>query len=108
MKLLNSPALLLAVGAAISTAAGDDAARIRELERRLEELDQKYRVLERRLEIEGEAAAEKAKTAPSMSIGANGFNFRSNDTNFVLRIRGLLQAVLLSRIQGFARNSCTL
>jgi phosphate-selective porin OprO/OprP len=72
--------------------AQEDAARIKELERKLEELDQKYRVLERRLEIEGEAAAEKAKTAPSMSIGASGFNFRSSDTNFVLRIRGLLQA----------------
>lgn len=92
MKLFNTSAFVLALSAVTPNFAADDAARIRDLERRLEELDQKYRVLERRLEIEGEAAAEKAKTAPSMSIGANGFNFRSNDTNFVLKIRGLLQA----------------
>src|SRR5688572_7017660 len=95
MKMIKGAALF-AVGSILPTLmptfAQEDAGRIKELERRLEELDQKYRVLERRLEIEGEAAAEKAKTAPSMSIGASGFNFRSNDTNFVLKIRGLLQA----------------
>ena len=92
---MKGAVLLLAGAIAPSLAPGlaqEDAGRIKELERRLEELDQKYRVLERRLEIEGEAAAEKSKTAPSMSIGASGFNFRSNDTNFVLKIRGLLQA----------------
>src|SRR5688572_25699066 len=85
----------LALGAvlpALPAMAADDAARIQELERRLQELDQKYRVLERRLEIDGEAAAEKSKTAPSMGIGAQGFSYRSADTNFVLKIRGLLQA----------------
>src|SRR5688500_11416169 len=92
MKLLNSSALLLTAGIVAPAFAADDAARIQELERKLNELDQKYRVLERRLEIEGEAATEKAKTAPSMSIGTQGFSYRSNDTNFVLRIRGLLQA----------------
>ena len=92
MNLLNSSALLLTAGVIAPAFAADDATRIQELERKLQDLDQKYRVLERRLEIEGEAAAEKAKTAPSMSIGAQGFSYRSNDTNFVLRIRGLLQA----------------
>lgn len=90
MKLLNLN--LLALAAVTSVLAADDASRIQELEKRLEELDQKYRVLERRLEIEQETANEKSKTAPSMSIGAQGFSYRSNDTNFVLRIRGLLQA----------------
>ena len=90
MKLLKLN--LLALAAVSPVLAADDASRIQELEKRLEELDQKYRVLERRLEIEQEAAGEKSKTAPSMSIGAQGFSYRSNDTNFVLRIRGLLQA----------------
>lgn len=90
MKLLNLN--LLALAAVTPVLAADDASRIQELEKRLEELDQKYRVLERRLEIEQETADEKSKTAPSMSIGAQGFSYRSNDTNFVLRIRGLLQA----------------
>ena len=66
-----------AVLPAIPALGADDSARIQELERRLQELDQKYRVLERRLEIEGEAATEKAKTAPAMSIGAQGFSYRS-------------------------------
>jgi phosphate-selective porin OprO/OprP len=91
MKMLKSSAMLIALGVVVPAFAADDATRIQELERKLQELDQKYRVLERRLEIEGEAAAEKAKTAPSVSIGASGFTMRSNDTNFVLKIRGLLQ-----------------
>jgi phosphate-selective porin OprO and OprP len=89
---MNLKSICLLMTAAAPALAADDAARIRELERRLEDLDQKYRILERRLEIEQESATEKAKTAPSMSIGAQGFSYRSADTNFVLRIRGLLQA----------------
>ncbi|MGV3772024.1 MAG: OprO/OprP family phosphate-selective porin [Verrucomicrobiales bacterium] len=72
--------------------ATPESARIQDLEKRLEELDQKYRILERKIEIDQEAASEKSKTAPSMSIGQNGFSYRSADTNFVLRIRGLIQA----------------
>ena len=91
MNLLNL-AVMSMTGLFLPTFAADDAARIQDLERRLEELDQKYRVLERRLEIEQEVATEKTKTTPSMSIGAQGFTYRSADTNFVLRIRGLIQA----------------
>lgn len=55
------------------------------------ELDQKVRVLERKNEIAAEAAAEKARETPQVSLGASGFSFRSADTNFVLRVRGLIQ-----------------
>src|SRR5688572_24249205 len=88
MQLVQPICLLAALGSAFGA---DDAARIQELEKRLEELDQKYRILERRLEIEHEVASEKSKTTPTMSIGAEGFTYRSADTNFVLRIRGVLQ-----------------
>jgi phosphate-selective porin OprO/OprP len=81
----------LSACAALSAFGADDASRIKDLERRLEELDQKYKILERKLEISDEAAVEKSKTASALSIGANGFQFRSADTNFVLRIRGLFQ-----------------
>lgn len=84
--------LVLFGAASTAVLAADDAARIQELERRLEELDQKYRILERRLELEGETAAEQSKSAPVMSVGAQGFTFRSADTNFVLKMRGLIQA----------------
>jgi phosphate-selective porin OprO/OprP len=51
------------------------------------ELDQKVRVLERKNQL----AAEKARETPQVSLGASGFSFRSADTNFVLRVRGLIQ-----------------
>ncbi|HYE33035.1 MAG TPA: porin [Methylomirabilota bacterium] len=68
-----------------------EGTRIRELEQKLESLEQKYRILERKLEIGDEAASEKSKTAPAVTIGASGFTMRSADTNFVVKIRGLLQ-----------------
>ena len=55
------------------------------------ELDQKIRVVERKSELADEAAATKAKEAPRLSIGQNGFAFSSADTNFVLKLRGLVQ-----------------
>lgn len=60
--------------------------------KRIEELEQKIAVINRRDEIGDEAAAEKAKTAVSVSAGSGGFQIRSADTNFVLKIRGYLQA----------------
>src|SRR5436190_20780461 len=60
--------------------------------KRIEELEQRLKVSERKDEIEQEAAAEKAKTAVSVSAGASGFQIRSADTNFVLKVRGYIQA----------------
>lgn len=65
---------------------------IEELKAMIQELDQKVRVLERNRELEKETAADKAKGAPLISAGANGFSLRSADTNFVLKLRGYLQA----------------
>jgi phosphate-selective porin OprO/OprP len=59
---------------------------------KLEELEQKIRVLDRKNELAAEAAAEKAKTTPVVSAGPGGFQFRSADTNFVIRLRGYVQA----------------
>jgi phosphate-selective porin OprO and OprP len=55
------------------------------------DLDQKIRILERKNELAAEAAEAKAKEAPRLSVGANGFTLSSADTNFVLRLRGELQ-----------------
>ena len=60
--------------------------------KRIEELEQQIRVIDRKDEIADEAAVEKAKSAVSVSAGASGFQIRSADTNFVLKIRGYLQA----------------
>lgn len=58
------------------------------LEERLDELDQKIRVLDRKTELDKEAAAEKAKTAGQAMAGKDGFSLKSADGNFVLKLRG--------------------
>ncbi|HEY9421510.1 MAG TPA: porin [Thermoanaerobaculia bacterium] len=62
------------------------------LEQKVEELDQQLRVLTRQIELEKEAAAEKAKTAGQATAGRDGFSLRSADGNFQLRVRGYVQA----------------
>lgn len=57
----------------------------------VEELDQKLRVAERRAELAAEAAEAKVKANPRLSIGQNGVLFSSADTNFVFKLRGLVQ-----------------
>ncbi|MDB6028266.1 MAG: oprP [Verrucomicrobiales bacterium] len=61
---------------------------IGQLKSQVEELTQKIKALERNREIEKEAAEEKKKATPTLSAGADGFWFRSAETNFALRIRG--------------------
>jgi len=56
------------------------------------ELEQQIRIVDRKREIAEEEAAERAQSMPQLSIGPNGFIARSADTNFVLRVRGLIQA----------------
>jgi phosphate-selective porin OprO/OprP len=82
------------VGAQIvqTSIAADDADAIEALKQQIQLLDQKVRVLERKREIDQDAADAKAKTATSVSAGANGFTIRSADTNFVLKVRGYVQA----------------
>jgi phosphate-selective porin OprO and OprP len=61
---------------------------------RINELEQKVKILERNREVDQEIAADKAKssTAPTVSIGANGIVVRSVDTNFIMNIHGYIQA----------------
>jgi len=84
---------MLGVGIALPATSGQDANTSNEaLLKRVEELEQQIKVLGRKGEIADEASAERAKTAVSVSAGASGFQIRSADTNFVLKIRGYLQA----------------
>jgi len=55
------------------------------------ELDQRVRILERKLELAEEQAAEKAKKAPMATAGAEGFGLKSADGDFQLRLRALVQ-----------------
>ncbi len=59
---------------------------------KIEELDQKVRILERQLEIEQEQAKERAAQTPTVGASREGFQFRSGDGNFLLRVRGYFQA----------------
>ncbi|MBE7500442.1 MAG: porin [Verrucomicrobiales bacterium] len=54
-------------------------------------LEQKLLIAERQRELDAEAAEARARELPQLSIGAEGVSFRSADTNFALRLRGLLQ-----------------
>ena len=59
---------------------------------RIDQLDQKVRVFERKQELDKEAAAERAKTTPVVTLGASGLQVRSADSNFVFNLRGYVQA----------------
>lgn len=77
-------ALLVAApaGAAPASGVGED---------RLETLDQKVRILERKWEIEQESASAKAKDTQTFGAGKEGFFLRSADKSFQLNLRGYAQ-----------------
>jgi phosphate-selective porin OprO and OprP len=69
-----------------STAEPDSA-----IQRRLEEIDQKQRILERKWELAQEEAAAKAKETPVLVAGKDGFSLKSADGKFQLKLRGYMQ-----------------
>jgi phosphate-selective porin OprO and OprP len=58
---------------------------------KLEELDQKIKILERKRELEQEDAKAQAKSNPILKAGADGFSLRSANGSYQLRFRGELQ-----------------
>jgi phosphate-selective porin OprO/OprP len=94
MKLNRLVATVAIIGTALQSSparAAEDPTSTEQLLQRIDELDQKVKALERKRELDGEAADEAARRAPVVSIGSSGFTFRSADTNFVLRLRGGVQ-----------------
>src|SRR5437764_32813 len=63
-----------------------------DLKTRVDQLEQQLRILKRQLELDKESATERAQTTPLITAGSDGFAIRSADTNFVLRLRGTIQA----------------
>jgi phosphate-selective porin OprO/OprP len=63
-----------------------------ESQRRIEELDQKIKVMERNRELEEEDQAERRMALPTVSLGYNGLIVRSADSNFLMNIHGYAQA----------------
>ena len=57
----------------------------------IEALDQKVQILEREKELQQEAEQARAKEAPRISLGEHGFSFATADGDFALRLGGVLQ-----------------
>ncbi|MFO1406105.1 MAG: porin [Steroidobacteraceae bacterium] len=74
-----------------STAGAAAQPTIAELMQRLEAQEQKIKVLERKLEIQDEATATVAASAPVVKASDRGFSITSADGNNSLKLRGLIQ-----------------
>ncbi len=57
----------------------------------IQELEQKVKNLERNRELDGEAAAAKAKETPKITIGDRGFGVASANGDFSLQLKAVLQ-----------------
>jgi phosphate-selective porin OprO/OprP len=79
-------ALLPFTGAALAQAPDVD------LRQEVEEQKQRLAVLERKLELQEEAAKAAAATAPRLTINASRFQIGSTDNSNFVRIRGTLHA----------------
>src|SRR5260370_33894585 len=96
-KLINRWAAVAALISAlvyVPNGRAQDASKedINKLLQRIGELEQKVKVLERNREVDQDIAAEKAKTTPTVSLGAAGLVIRAADSNFVMNVHGYLQA----------------
>lgn len=69
-----------------SSAQSDD------LKSKVQDLETQLKALQRQIDAQQAATTEKAKSTPVISAGASGFSLRSADSNFVLRLRGYVQA----------------
>ncbi|MDZ4863296.1 MAG: porin [Gemmatimonadota bacterium] len=90
---LNGAFLLLTVAVTAPALAQQDTTppSPAALEQRLEELDQRIRVLDRKRELAADSAAAAAKTRASVTAGSGGFSFTSADKNFQIRFKGYVQ-----------------
>lgn len=90
-RLVVMIALLLAAGPHGAQAQQDSTARD-SLSQRIDQLEQRLRVLARLRELEADSAREAARTRPSVTAGTDGFALRSADGRWRLRVGGYFQA----------------
>src|SRR5262245_22962306 len=90
--MVNHRLLRAAVIAALALpfAAQAQEVTVEELLRRLEEQEQKILVLERKLEIQDEAATAAKDVTAVVSAGPKGFSLKSADGRNQLKLRGTL------------------
>lgn len=79
----------------LGTARAEDAAKESDepktVEEKIDEVDQRVKIMERKAELEKEAADAAKKDAASAGAGKDGFVFKSADGSFKLRVRGVVQ-----------------
>ena len=85
-------ALLATAASAPRLAAQQQDSTINALEQRLNEVDQAARIAARKFEIYQDSVAAAARTKASVTAGSGGFQLKSADGNFVLKLRGYAQA----------------
>ncbi|HLX71887.1 MAG TPA: porin [Verrucomicrobiae bacterium] len=83
--------LLGSLAASEYVRADDTTDAINQLKQQIEDLNQKVLVLERQKELDTEAAQDKSKQAPLVTIGNNGLSAASSDSNFVFQLHGQVQ-----------------
>ncbi len=71
--------------------ADDTEDKIKDLKQQIEQLDQKVRILERKRELDTEAAANQTNDTPKISVGEKGFTLGSADGAFAINLKGVLQ-----------------
>jgi phosphate-selective porin OprO/OprP len=87
----SSSSLAAAIGAVLMLwAAGASADEVSDLRDRLDAQDQKIKVLERKLELQDEAAQAAAPSTPAVKASPRGFSFGSPDNANVVKLRGTL------------------
>ncbi len=99
LRQLQADLVTLTASTGTGTATGTNpnssaasATTVEALRSELDDLDQRIRVLGRQIEIDKEAAAEKAKTTPVVVASPEGFQLKSADGNFQLKLRGYVQS----------------
>src|ERR1041385_7010574 len=84
--------LVSAQAGQLDARADDRDEMISSLKKQLDQLDQKVKVLERHRELDADNTDARSKETPRITAGASGFSISSADTNFVLKVRGYIQA----------------
>jgi len=87
-SLISAALLGLGLGALSSAHAEDGDS----LKQQLQDLDQKVRVLQRKLEIADEDSAKARSENATVVAGDKGFGLKSSDGKFEVKLRGLIQA----------------
>ncbi len=73
-------------------AHANDSSELEELRALVQQLDQKVKILARNGELAEEKAAEEKKTTPIVTVGADGFGFKSADGKNAISLNGRVQA----------------